>query len=308
MRVIDIENIVTNMRDDTRFVLRCEEVFHDKISSAAASILMNKSQKPIVCLTGPSGSGKTTTAMRLREYLENLGVKVCMLSMDNFFLPLDQRPPEASDWESPYCVNRQWLIDDIHRLMDGELVKLPVYNFKDGIVGGYKPMQGDKDAIIIAEGIHMLNPLIFDELKNEATGVYVAPRTRIITEKDRIVRPEQLRVARRMIRDYQGRGHSLRQTVERAESVDRGEENYIKPYKSNAAIHIDSFHDYEPCILMKYMEEIPSFRTELSDEFLAAHGLTEMMAVAQSVPPLHTPYVPRNSIVREFVGGSCYEY
>ena len=99
MRVIDIENIVTNMRDDTRFVLRCEEVFHDKISSAAASILMNKSQKPIVCLTGPSGSGKTTTAMRLREYLENLGVKVCMLSMDNFFLPLDQRPPEASDWE-----------------------------------------------------------------------------------------------------------------------------------------------------------------------------------------------------------------
>ena len=193
MRVIDIENIVTNMKDDTRFVLRCEEVFHDKISSAAASILMNKGQKPIVCLTGPSGSGKTTTAMRLREYLENLGVKVCMLSMDNFFLPLDQRPPEASDWESPYCVNRDLLIEDIHRLMDGELVELPVYDFKAGGVGGYKPMQGDKDAVIIAEGIHMLNPLIFDQLRSEATGVYVAPRTRIITHKDRIVRPEQLR-------------------------------------------------------------------------------------------------------------------
>ena len=151
MRVIDIENIVTNMKDDARFVLRCEEVFHDKISSAAASILMNKGQKPIVCLTGPSGSGKTTTAMRLREYLENLGVKVCMLSMDNFFLPLDQRPPEASDWESPYCVNRDLLIEDIHRLMDGELVELPVYDFKAGGVGGYKPMQGDKDAVIIAD-------------------------------------------------------------------------------------------------------------------------------------------------------------
>ena len=105
MRVIDIENITEAMRDDTRFVLRCEEVFHDKISAAAASILMNKSKKPLVCLTGPSGSGKTTTAMRLRDYLENLGVKVCLLSMDNFFLPLDQRPPEATDWESPYCVN-----------------------------------------------------------------------------------------------------------------------------------------------------------------------------------------------------------
>ena len=306
MRVIDLENIKDSMNNETQFVLRCEEVFHDKISAAAAAIL--SSNRPIVALTGPSGSGKTTSAMRLKDYLENLGVTVCLLSMDNFFLPLDQRPPEASDWESPYCVNRQWLIDDIHRLMDGELVKLPVYNFKDGIVGGYKPMQGDKDAIIIAEGIHMLNPLIFDELKNEATGVYVAPRTRIITEKDRIVRPEQLRVARRMIRDYQGRGHSLRQTVERAESVDRGEQNYIMPNKPNASIHIDTFHDYEPCILARYLKDIPEFYSQLDDAFIAEHGLSDLFDVVNSVPPLRTDYVPRDSIVREFVGGSCFEY
>ena len=123
MRVIDIENITEAMRDDTRFVLRCEEVFHDKISAAAASILMNKSKKPLVCLTGPSGSGKTTTAMRLKAYLENLGVKVCLLSMDNFFLPLADRPPELTDWESPLCVNRDLLIDCIHRLSDGEEVE-----------------------------------------------------------------------------------------------------------------------------------------------------------------------------------------
>ena len=308
MRVIDIENIVTNMKDDTRFVLRCEEVFHDKISSAAASILMNKGQKPIVCLTGPSGSGKTTTAMRLREYLENLGVKVCMLSMDNFFLPLDQRPPEASDWESPYCVNRDLLIEDIHRLMDGELVELPVYDFKAGGVGGYKPMQGDKDCIVIAEGIHMLNPLIFDKIRGAATGIYVAPRTRILTNKDRVVRPEQLRVARRLIRDYNTRGHSLRETVERAESVNAGEVNYIRPFKSNAAIHIDSFHDYEPCILAKCLANIPNFRQELTPEYMQEHDLTDLVEVVESVPPLHTPYVPLNSIVREFVGGSSYEY
>ena len=308
MRVIDIENIVTNMKDDTRFVLRCEEVFHDKISSAAASILMNKGQKPIVCLTGPSGSGKTTTAMRLREYLENLGVKVCMLSMDNFFLPLDQRPPEASDWESPYCVNRDLLIEDIHRLMDGELVELPVYDFKAGGVGGYKPMQGDKDCIVIAEGIHMLNPLIFDKIRGAATGIYVAPRTRILTNKDRVVRPEQLRVARRLIRDYNTRGHSLRETVERAESVNAGEVNYIRPFKSNAAIHIDSFHDYEPCILAKCLANIPNFRQELTPEYMQEHDLTDLVEVVESVPPLHTPYVPLNSIVREFVGGSCYQY
>ena len=125
---------------------------------------------------------------------------------------------------------------------------------------------------------------------------------------DRIVRPEQLRVARRLIRDYNTRGHSLRETVERAASVNRGEENYIKPYKSNAAIQIDSFHDYEPCILAKYLLEIPQFRQELTDEFMAENDLTDLMKVVREVPPLHTPYVPLNSIVREFVGGSCYKY
>ena len=88
MRVIDMADIIRAMQNETQFVLRCEEVFHDKISSAAASILSAQPQKPFVCLTGPSGSGKTTTAMRLKAYLENLGVKVCQLSMDNFFLPL----------------------------------------------------------------------------------------------------------------------------------------------------------------------------------------------------------------------------
>ena len=271
MRVIDIENITEAMRDDTRFVLRCEEVFHDKISAAAASILMNKSKKPLVCLTGPSGSGKTTTAMRLKAYLENLGVKVCLLSMDNFFLPLADRPPELTDWESPLCVNRDLLIDCIHRLSDGEEVELPIYDFKSGTTGSWFRMQGDRDAVIIAEGIHMLNPLIFD-------------------------------------RDYQGRGHSLRQTVERAESVDRGERNYIMPNKPNAGIHIDTFHDYEPCILARYLKEIPEFYTQLDDAFIDEHGLTDLFEVVNSVPPLKTDYVPRDSIVREFVGGSIFQY
>lgn len=308
MRVIDIENITTAMRDDTKFVLRCEEIFHDKVSSAAATLLMNKRNKPIVCLTGPSGSGKTTTAMRLQAYLENLGVKVLLLSMDNFFLPLSQRPPEATDWESPYCVNRTLLIDSIHRLMDGQAVDLPIYDFKTGGIGGYKTMQGEKDAIVIAEGIHMLNPLIFDEVRSEATGVYVAPRTRIITTDDKIVRPEQLRVARRMIRDYQNRGHSLRDTIERAQSVDAGELNYIMPNKPNASIHIDTFHDYEPCILARYLKEIPEFYEQLDEAYIEDRGLTDLFKVVNSVPPLRTDYVPRDSIVREFVGGSCFEY
>jgi len=308
MRVIDLENINGAMRNETQFVLRCEEVFHDKISAAVSTILANRAQKPVVALTGPSGSGKTTTAMRIRDYLENLGVKVCLLSMDNFFLPLDQRPPEATDWESPYCVNVRLLHQCISQLMEGREVDIPWYDFKTGNTGGYRKMQGDKDAIVIAEGIHMLNPLIFDDLRSMANGVYVAPRTRIITSDDKIVRPEQLRVARRLIRDYNNRGHALRDTVERAQSVDAGEVNYIMPHKGNANIHIDTFHDYEPCILARYLGEIPQFRQELTPEFMESHGLSDLMKIVDGVPPLQTEYVPRNSIVREFVGGSCYEY
>ena len=308
MRIIDIESINQAMNNETQFVQRCEEVFHDKVASAASTILAGGRERRIVALTGTSGSGKTTTAMRLRDYLENLGVKVCLLSMDNFFLPLEKRPPEATDWESPYCVNVELLLSCIGRLLDGKLVDIPWYDFKTGTTGGYKPMQGDKDCIVIAEGIHMLNPLIFDKIRGAATGVYVAPRTRILTNEDRVVRPEQLRVARRLIRDYHTRGHSLRETVERAESVNAGEVNYIRPYKSNAAIHIDSFHDYEVCILAKYLGNIPNIREELTAEYMEEHDLTDLIRVVESVPPLHTPYVPLNSIVREFVGGSCYEY
>ena len=308
MRVIDMADIIRAMQNETQFVLRCEEVFHDKISSACASILSAQPKKPLVCLSGPSGSGKTTTAMRLKEYLENLGVKVCLLSMDNFFLPLDQRPPEATDWESPYCVNRELLLDTVDKLSRGETAQVPWYDFKANKTGGYTPMEGSREAIIIAEGIHMLNPLLFDPMRSRATGIYVAPRTRIITPDDRIVKPEQVRVARRMIRDYLSRGRTLRETIERAQSVDQGEVQYIAPNKPNASIHIDTFHDYEPCILAKYLLEIPQFRQELTDEFMAENDLTDLMKVVREVPPLHTPYVPLNSIVREFVGGSCYEY
>ncbi len=308
MRVIDMADIIRAMQNETQFVLRCEEVFHDKISSAAAAILSAQPKKPFVCLTGPSGSGKTTTAMRLKAYLENLGVKVCQLSMDNFFLPLDARPPEADDWESPYCVNRGLLLDTVDRLSRGETVQVPWYDFKTNQTGGYTPMEGSCEAVIIAEGIHMLNPLLFEPMRARATGIYVAPRTRIITPDDRIVKPEQVRVVRRMIRDYLSRGRTLRKTIECAQSVDRGEVRYIAPNKPNATVHIDTFHDYELCILAKYLREIPQFSEELSHEFMQAHGLELLMDVVRALPPLQTSYVPRDSVIREFVGGSVFSY
>ena len=173
-------------------------------------------------------------------------------------------------------------------------------------------MQGDKDCMVIAEGIHMLNPLIFDKIRGAATGIYVAPRTRILTDKDRVVRPEQLRVARRLIRDYNTRGHSLRETVERAESVNAGEVNYIQPYKGNAAIHIDSFHDYEPCILAKCLGNIPDFRQELTPEYMEEHELTDLIEVVRErsaaahalcAAELHRPRVRGRQLLSVLRGG-----
>ena len=154
----------------------------------------------------------------------------------------------------------------------------------------------------------MLNPYILDRLDGRATGVYVAPRTRIITDDDRVVKPEHIRVARRLLRDHATRGHSLRETVARAQSVDAGEVVHIAPYKTNAEVHIDTFHDYELCILAQYLRQIPQFAEDLDEAFIEENGLTVLMDVVKSLPPLDTPYVPRDSVVREFVGGSVFQY
>lgn len=310
MRIIDVDYITQNMRDETAFVLRCEELFHDKISNAAARIINARDKgNNIVCLTGPSGSGKTTTALRLKDYLVNLCVPVIQISMDNFFFPNDMRPAEvADDWESPLCVDRDRLIECVERLRNGEKVTMPTFDFT---INGYGPTyeeQGNEDAVIIIEGIHMLNPLLFDQLKDNATGIYASPRTRILTVDEKIVRPQTLRIARRMLRDYAGRGHSLRDTVLKSESVNNGEEKYIMPYRMNANIHLDTFHDYEPCILAQYLKELPAFEEELTPDFVEEHELTDLMNLVQTIPPLKTSYVPRDSIMREFVGGSIYKY
>ncbi len=309
MRVIDIENINYNMRRETQFVLRCEEVFHDKISVAAATILAGKETRPFVALTGPSGSGKTTTAMRLKAYLDNLGAPSILVGMDNFFLDVEKRPKEAQeDWESPLCVDVERMAECLTGLSEGREVDMPWYDFKNGRTGGTNKVRGDRDAVIIAEGIHMLNPLLLGPLQERTIGVYVAPRTRIITADDRIVKPEQVRVARRLIRDLNTRGYSLRDTVKRAQSVNRGEVQYIAPYKGNAEIHIDTFHDYELCILAKYLQETPQFAEELTQEFMEEHDLSVLYDVVRTIAPLQTRYVPKDSLVREFVGGSIFQY
>ncbi len=309
MRIIDVEYITQSMSDENAFVLRCEELFHDKISRAAARIINARDRgSNIVCLTGPSGSGKTTTALRLRDYLENLCVPVHMISMDNFFIPDSLRPKEATDHESPYCVDRDRLIDCIYRLRRGEKVEMPTFDFTNSSYGPTYIEQGNTAAVIIAEGIHMLNPLIFDSLRENATGIYAAPRTRVLTGSEKVVNPQALRLARRMLRDYYGRARSLCYTVTKMESVDRGEEKHIKPFRENASIHIDTFHDYEPCILAMYLKEMPEYKNELTPEFVEKHGLTDLIELVESVPPLVTQYVPRDSVMREFVGGSVYKY
>ena len=309
MRIIDVDYLMQNMREETSFILRCEELFHDKISNAAAKVLekMVKGTR-VVCMTGPSGSGKTSTAYRLRDYLNNLTVPVIMLCMDNFFLPNDKRPPEATDFESPYCVDMTRLIRAVHDLYQGKKVEIPSFNFVTGDYGPSQEIQGDKEAVIIVEGIHMLNPLIFNALRSISIGIYASPRTRVLTSDEKVIHPHFLRVARRMLRDQNTRGRSLQETVLNMETVNQGERLYITPHRFNAEIHLDTFHDYEPCILAHYLKELPEFREELTPEFVKEHELSDLIGLVELLPPLKTNLIPRDSLLREFIGGSIYQY
>ena len=151
MRIIDLETINQAMNNETQFVLRCEEVFHDKVSSAAAAVL-SAGRERIVALTGPSGSGKTTTAMRLRDYLEKSGRQGLPAEHGQLFLPLDQRPPEATDWESPYCVNVDLLVSCIGRLLDGEQVDIPGTISRLALPAAISPCRATRTALSLPRG------------------------------------------------------------------------------------------------------------------------------------------------------------
>ncbi len=308
---IPVNNINSGVSSDPEaFVDGAEQIYFDRLHLASEKIRLQSRDKPVVLLSGPSGSGKTTSALRIAGLIEKKGLKVHIISMDNYFLPngAGEMPLDEEgriDLESPLRMDIGLFSKHLKKLIDGESVDMPVFDFATQSVFEHIPVRRGKDEIILFEGIHALNPLVTGNMNDSTACIYVSVRTRLKNGKGETLHPSNIRLMRRLSRDRLFRGRKYSEIFEMNKSVLRGEELYIIPYKHRADIDIDTFIAYEACVYKKIL--LPEL-TDSVDE-CGMHGEYDaLLGILNEISPLDLSFAPGDSLVREFAGGSVLKY
>ncbi len=287
------------------FVYECETEYRNKICRLVREILSLSEKRPIVLISGPSGSGKTTTARLLEKEFEKTGIETHVLSLDNYFHPLTEKEKEQFalnqlDLESPIRLDTDLLNRQLSDLHHGRTIMVPRFDFITNTRrDSGKTLTLHPGELIILEGIHALNPNVIDA-EDYTTRIYVSVRTRIALPNDRFLHPSKIRLARRMIRDSRTRGRSFESTVDLYESVERGENLYIMPYKHRAHFDVDTFH---ACELSVYKNFLPSSMPMTETQF---PWLSELFEALSLLPVISPDLVSENSLLREFIGGGVF--
>lgn len=285
-------------------VVLVSEALHEQYLADIAQQIAEKNSR-IILIAGPSSSGKTTTSRRLAIQLLARGISPYPLELDHYFVDRDKTPLDESgdhDFEALEALNLKRLAQDIEKLLVGEEVQLPRYNFKTG-----RSEEGDvirlrKGQPLILEGIHGLNPrLIPDRWSDSAFRLYVSALTQLNLDRHNRVSTTDTRLIRRMVRDARERGYSAQATLSRWESVRRGEKRHIFPYQENADIMFNSALVYELAALKPLVEPLLRQVPHNAPEYIEARRL---LAFLDWILPLDAGLIPMNSIVREFFGGS----
>ena len=296
--------------DVTEFLAECDRSYAERVSLAADKILSNLERSPIVLLSGPSGSGKTTTALKIAEELQRRGVNSHAVAMDNYFKTLNRktapRTPEGDiDYESPLCMDMDLLDQHFTALSKGEEIDIPKFEFarqmRNDSLG--EPLQLGKNEIAIFEGIHALNDDIAGR-HPEATKLYISARSNVHEGSALRFKGTWMRLTRRAVRDYNFRGTGVAETLEMWANVRRGEKLYISPFKNKADIMFDSSLPYEVSVMRNYavpiLQSVPE-DNERHDELL------ELIEAFQHFEPIDPDLVHKDSLLREFIGGSSYK-
>lgn len=293
------------------YVLESEKYFNSRIRKAADEIFNNIDQSPIVLLSGPSGSGKTTTAKKLAIALKQLGMNVDNISLDNYFLTVDpltapRTPTGDIDYESPSCLDMDLLNDHFRKLAAGEEIQIPHFSFAHQARDPNKvtPMKLDKNEIAIFEGIHALNECITSE-HPAAFKLYVSTLTDIEDKGSVLIDSNGMRLVRRIVRDDYFRGADPQFTLKMWDNVRRGEVLNILPYKDSANFTIDSAMPYEISVMKQFTGGVFDKVPENSEHFGV---LQQVLGAFNRFEAINPAYVPPDSILREFIGGSAFEY
>lgn len=292
--------------DAEAFVNDCEEHYHRQLHLVADQIAANCKRKPIVLLNGPSSSGKTTTNDRLGRILELAGIHAHMISMDDYYrtsgtydIPFDEENG-VNDLESPECMDLDLLRDHLTRLVAGEEIMVPRFDFETRTSHrNDRPVQLHKDEIVMIEGIHAFNPVIMGDLEKHATSVYLSVASVLLTDRNVRVEPHMLRFLRRAMRDSLFRSSPVEYTLKQWNSVRRGERLYISPYRGQADLTVDTYLPYETNILMQYLSE----KLQDEEKMLEQADLAPLSAILDKVWPIdYKPYMPEDSVLHEFIG------
>ena len=300
----DLNNLVSN-REIKGFIESCELHFTDEIKKACDKIIRNN-EKKFIMIAGPSSSGKTTSTRVLASYLRSKGYDPICLSTDDYFVERIDTPKDEFgnfDFECLNAVDTRLLNNDLIRLLNGKEVSIPTFNFITGKREYHNHLIKLKEnSIILIEGLHSLNddltPGIPERYKFK---IYLSPFIPLNIDRHNYISTLDLRLIRRIIRDNRTRGYTVSEVIEKWQSVRNGEEKYIFPFTHQADMIINTALPYELGVLKVYAEPLLLSIDTDSKYYEEARRLLKFLRSFYSIT---SEYVSKNSILREFIGGT----
>ncbi len=291
-----------------REIIMVSEALHElQIIDIATHIAEKSDESRIILIAGPSSSGKTTFSKRLSVQLLANGFAPFPIEMDNYFVNREDTPKDRSgkyDFEALGAMDTMMLANDLKRLIAGEEVQLPRYDFKEGKRKTGNTVRIRKDQLIILEGIHGLNPNLLPSIDAASTfKIYVSCLTQLNLDRYNRISTTDSRLIRRIVRDSRERGYTAQQTIHNWDMVQRGEKENIFPYQENGNKLFNSALVYELSALKHLVEPLLRQVVYGTPEYVEAKRL---LAFLEWFLPIDTQLIPDNSILKEFIGGSIF--
>lgn len=311
MGVTDISSLNRAIEEGriSELVALSEAVHERDIARIADEIAARREQVGLVLIAGPTSSGKTTFAQRLSLHLRLNGIVPHAISMDDYFLERDQTPKDECgnpDFESIYAIDLDLFNEDMSRLMTGDEVSIPTFNFQTG-EREYRgrTLRLDSNSLLVVEGIHGLNDELTSAIPKERKfKVYVSALTQLNVDMNTRIQTTDTRLIRRIVRDSVSRGHSASRTLELWDAVRRGEQRNIFPHQEQADAMFDSALVYELAALRRLIEPLLKAIPQTDRGFAQAERLMQFIRLVKPMDDVSV--IPSTSILREFVGGSCF--
>lgn len=291
------------------YIQVAEALQNKKVAELADQIGGSKGKVKVVLIAGPSSSGKTTTSKKLAIQLKVLGYEPIPIELDNFFVDRTKTPLDTEgkpDFECLGALDVEYLNHVLLRLFEGNEVQMPVYDFKSGTRKPGSSLRLRGHEILILEGIHGLNDSLTPKIpREEKFKIYVSALTQLNLDDHNRISTTDYRLLRRIVRDHNFRGHDAKATLAMWPSVQRGERSYIFPFQNSADAALNSALDYELGVLKVYAD--PLLRAIKPDmtEYAEARRL---QAFLDYIMPIPAQLVPKDSILREFIGESDFHY